>query len=133
MDSITSQTRVVISTAGPFALIGTPVVEAAVRGGAHYVDITGETPWVKEMIAAHHEAAAAKGLRIVPCCGFDSIPFDLGALLVGVGWVLQARRGRAPTPHARSSCRLLRPTGYPHVDHITPHLKHTTPRRLPHT
>ena len=37
------------------------------------------------MIGAHHEAAAAKGLRIVPCCGFDSIPFDLGALLVR-GW-----------------------------------------------
>ena len=42
----------------------------------------GETPWVKQVIAEHHEEAAQKGLRIVPCCGFDSTPFDLGALLV---------------------------------------------------
>lgn len=42
----------------------------------------GETPWVKQVIAEHHEEAKKKGLRIVPCCGFDSTPFDLGALLV---------------------------------------------------
>lgn len=41
LDSIAAQTRVVLSTAGPFALLGTPVVDAAVRGGCHYVDITG--------------------------------------------------------------------------------------------
>ncbi|PRW56953.1 saccharopine dehydrogenase isoform B [Chlorella sorokiniana] len=82
MDGMAAQTRVVLSTAGPFALIGSPVVAAAVRSGCHYVDITGETPWVKEVIAAHHEEAKSKGLRIVPCCGFDSTPFDLGALLV---------------------------------------------------
>jgi short subunit dehydrogenase-like uncharacterized protein len=36
----------VLNTAGPFALYGTPVVDACVRFGAHYVDITGETPCV---------------------------------------------------------------------------------------
>lgn len=82
LDSITAQTRVMLSTAGPFALHGTPVVDAAVRTRTHYVDITGETPWVGKMIAAYHEEAAAHDVRIVPCCGFDSIPFDLGALLV---------------------------------------------------
>jgi short subunit dehydrogenase-like uncharacterized protein len=64
----------VLSTAGPFARIGEPVVDAAVRMGSHYVDITGETPWVKQMIDKHHEQAKAKGLRIVPCCGYDSVP-----------------------------------------------------------
>ncbi|PSC71057.1 saccharopine dehydrogenase [Micractinium conductrix] len=81
LDSIAAQTRVMLSTAGPFALYGTPVVDAAVRSGTHYVDITGEVPWVKTIVDKYHEAAAAKGVRIVPCCGFDSIPFDLGALL----------------------------------------------------
>lgn len=41
MDGMAAQTRVVLSTAGPFALIGSPVVAAAVRSGCHYVDITG--------------------------------------------------------------------------------------------
>lgn len=41
LDSIASQTTVMISTAGPLALYGTPVVDAAVRSGTHYVDITG--------------------------------------------------------------------------------------------
>jgi len=48
----------------------------------HYVDITGETPWVRRMIDRHHGAAAANGTRIVPGCGFDSVPSDLGAWLV---------------------------------------------------
>jgi short subunit dehydrogenase-like uncharacterized protein len=43
---------------------------------------SGETPWVSKIIRAYHEEAARKNLRIVPCCGFDSTPFDLGALLV---------------------------------------------------
>ena len=41
--------------------------------------------YVRRLIAKHHAKAAAKGLRLVPCCGFDSAPFDLGALLVGAG------------------------------------------------
>jgi short subunit dehydrogenase-like uncharacterized protein len=83
-----------LSTAGPFALHGTPVVDAAVRTRTHYVDITGETPWVGKMIAAYHEEAAAHSVRIVPCCGFDSIPFDLGALLVAEH--MQQKLGKEP-------------------------------------
>lgn len=82
LDKVAGQAAVVLSTAGPFARIGEPVMDAAVRMGSHYVDITGETPWVKQMIDKHHEQAKAKGLRIVPCCGYDSVPADLGALLV---------------------------------------------------
>ena len=74
LDKVAGQAAVVLSTAGPFARIGEPVVDAAVRMGSHYVDITGETPWVKQMIDKHHEQAKAKGLRIVPCCGYDSVP-----------------------------------------------------------
>ena len=82
VDAVIQRSRIVLSTAGPFGLYGTPIVDACVRFGAHYVDITGETPWMREIAATYHERAAAQGTRIVPACGFDSIPSDLGALLM---------------------------------------------------
>lgn len=81
LDALASRTRVVLSTAGPFALFGGPLVAACVRHGTHYVDITGETPWVRGLVEAHHAQAARQGTRIIPCCGFDSVPSDLGAWL----------------------------------------------------
>jgi short subunit dehydrogenase-like uncharacterized protein len=80
--ALAAQTNVVLSTAGPFALYGSALVAACVQHGTHYCDITGETPWVRAMIDRHHEQAAADGTRLVPCCGFDSVPSDIGALLV---------------------------------------------------
>lgn len=82
IDAMVAQASVVISTVGPFAKYGTPLVEACVRHGVHYADITGETPWVRDLIDAFHEDAAAVGARIVPCCGFDSVPSDIGAMFV---------------------------------------------------
>ncbi len=82
IDAMVAQSTVIVTTAGPFALYGTPVVEACVRHGVHYCDITGESPWVRDMIDAHHEAAAASGTRIVPFCGMDSVPSDIGAMFV---------------------------------------------------
>jgi short subunit dehydrogenase-like uncharacterized protein len=79
---LAAQTRVVLSTAGPFALYGSPLVAACVHHKTHYVDITGETPWVRGMIDVHHAQAAAEGTRIVPGCGFDSVPSDLGTFVV---------------------------------------------------
>ena len=79
VDAMAAQTRVLLTTAGPFARYGTPVVAACVARGTHYVDITGETPWVADLIEAFHDEAAKAGTRIVPCCGFDSVPSDLGA------------------------------------------------------
>lgn len=81
MDALARNARVVLSTAGPFALYGSALVAACVRHGTHYVDITGETPWVKDMIDLHHDDAQRKGARIIPFCGFDSIPSDLSAHL----------------------------------------------------
>jgi short subunit dehydrogenase-like uncharacterized protein len=82
IDSIVSQTRVLLNTAGPFALYGDAIVDACVRYHTHYVDITGETPWVKGLIDRYHIQAAADGTRIIPCCGFDSVPADLGTYLL---------------------------------------------------
>ncbi|KAL6785835.1 hypothetical protein ACKKBG_A00355 [Auxenochlorella protothecoides x Auxenochlorella symbiontica] len=77
-----SQAKVVISTAGPYLRLGTPVVDAAVHAGTHYVDITGEIPWVTTLVDKYHESAREKGIRLIPCCAYDSVPSDLGALLV---------------------------------------------------
>lgn len=82
VDAVVSRARVVLSTAGPFARYGTPVVDACVRFGTHYADITGETPWIRRMIDRYHERAAAAGTRIVMCCGFDSVPADIGTFLL---------------------------------------------------
>lgn len=82
VDAVVSQTRVLVSTAGPFAKYGTPVVDACVRLHAHYTDITGETFWVRQLVDKYHAAATAERIRIVPCCGFDSVPSDIGAFLL---------------------------------------------------
>jgi short subunit dehydrogenase-like uncharacterized protein len=82
VDAMAARTRVLLTTAGPFAVHGTPIVDACVRARTHYVDITGETAWVRDLVAAYHERAAAEGTRVVPFCGFDSVPSDLGTLLV---------------------------------------------------
>lgn len=82
VDAMVAQTRVLLSTAGPFALYGTATVDACVRYKTDYVDITGETVWARSLIDRYHEQAAADGTRIIPFCGFDSVPSDLGTYLV---------------------------------------------------
>lgn len=82
VDAVVAQADVVLSAAGPFTQHGTPVVDAAVRHRTHYCDITGETWWVKTMLDKYHYRAAEAGVKIVNCCGYDSIPFDLGVLFV---------------------------------------------------
>ncbi len=82
LQRLAAQARVVLSTAGPFSLHGSALVAACVEQRTHYVDITGETPWVRGLIERHHARAAADGTRIVPLCGFDSVPSDLGCWLL---------------------------------------------------
>jgi short subunit dehydrogenase-like uncharacterized protein len=82
IDSMVERTRVLLTTAGPFALYGTKIVDACVRFKTHYADITGETAWVRMLIDRYHTKAAEEGTRIVPFCGFDSIPSDIGAMLI---------------------------------------------------
>jgi len=78
LDAMVGRAKVIIAAAGPFADFGSGVVAACAKHGTDYVDITGEKLWVRDMIEQHHEAAAASGARIVPTCGFDCIPFDIG-------------------------------------------------------
>jgi short subunit dehydrogenase-like uncharacterized protein len=73
-----AQTRVVLTTVGPYALYGDKLVEACVQGGTDYCDLSGEVQWMRRIIDTHQAAAEASGARIVHSCGFDSIPSDLG-------------------------------------------------------
>ena len=79
---IASETRVVVSTVGPYALYGNTLVKVCAAEGTDYCDLSGEAHWVSRMIAAHEAAARKSGARIVSCCGFDSIPSDLGVWFV---------------------------------------------------
>ena len=75
---LVSKARVVISTVGPYALHGELLVKVCAESGTDYCDLTGEVQWIRRMIERYEKTAASSGARIVHCCGFDSIPSDLG-------------------------------------------------------
>ncbi|HEX6455108.1 MAG TPA: saccharopine dehydrogenase NADP-binding domain-containing protein [Solirubrobacterales bacterium] len=76
---VAEKTRVVITTVGPYALHGEPLVAACAAAGTDYCDLTGEPEFVDRVWIEHHAEAERTGARLVHCCGFDSIPHDLGA------------------------------------------------------
>jgi short subunit dehydrogenase-like uncharacterized protein len=73
-----AQTRVVVSTVGPYALYGEPLVKVCAERGTDYCDLTGEVQWIRRMLDRYETTASKTGARIVHCCGFDSVPSDLG-------------------------------------------------------
>jgi short subunit dehydrogenase-like uncharacterized protein len=78
--AVAESARVVITTVGPYLQYGEPLVAACAAAGTDYVDLTGEPEFVDRMYLEHHDTAVSSGARIVHCCGFDSIPHDLGVL-----------------------------------------------------
>ncbi|PNK61036.1 saccharopine dehydrogenase family protein [Psychrobacter sp. FDAARGOS_221] len=80
LDQMTAQTKVIISTVGPYLKYGEPLIKACVNNGTDYVDLTGEAIFIKDMMDAYQDKARQTGARIVNACGFDSIPSDLGVL-----------------------------------------------------
>ena len=78
LKAMCQQTKVVVSTVGPYALYGSTLVKVCATLGTDYCDLTGEPQWIARMIEQYESAAQASGARIVHCCGFDSIPSDLG-------------------------------------------------------
>ncbi len=82
LDKIVRDVRVVCTTVGPYAIHGRELVAACVDAATDYCDLTGETPFIREMIDEHHARAKETGARIVHCCGYDSIPSDLGVLML---------------------------------------------------
>jgi short subunit dehydrogenase-like uncharacterized protein len=82
LDPLARDARVVASTVGPYALHGAELVAACVDAATDYCDLTGEVPFIRDMIDRHHARARETGARIVHACGFDSIPSDLGTLFL---------------------------------------------------
>jgi short subunit dehydrogenase-like uncharacterized protein len=82
LNAIAAKTEVLITTVGPYTKYGAALVAACARNGTDYCDLTGETHFIRAMIDAHEEEAKRTGARIVHCCGYDSIPSDLGTLMV---------------------------------------------------
>jgi short subunit dehydrogenase-like uncharacterized protein len=82
LHALAAQTRVLVTTVGPYARYGLPVVEACARAGTHYADLTGEVLFVRDAIDRVDAVAQETGARIVHACGFDSIPSDLSVRLL---------------------------------------------------
>jgi len=81
MRRLAASSRVIISTVGPYARFGTPLVEACAAEGTHYCDLTGEPQWMASIFEKVSAMAEETGARLVHCCGFDSIPSDLGVFV----------------------------------------------------
>jgi short subunit dehydrogenase-like uncharacterized protein len=97
--------RVIVSTVGPYAIHGEPLVQACAESGTDYCDLTGEVQWIRRMISRHEAVARDSGARIVHCCGFDSIPSDLGVHYLQRQ--SQRRFGR-PCPDVKMRVRAMR-------------------------
>lgn len=82
LEKMVDQTKVICTTVGPYAKYGSLLVEACVKHGVDYCDLTGEVQWIRRMVDKHHEQAKVKGVKIVHCCGFDSIPSDMGVFFI---------------------------------------------------
>lgn len=76
---------VVIGCAGPFTLHGTPLIAAAAATGTHYLDTTGEQPFIRESFERHGAAASGSGAALVSGFGFDYAPGDMLAALTAAG------------------------------------------------
>src|SRR5574337_1092595 len=96
--AMAQQAKVVLNLAGPYHATGDAVVAACIDAGAHYFDLTGETFWIRRLVEQQHDAAVRAGVKIMPCAGYEALPFDLATL-----WA--AHRLRA---HGGGPCREVR-------------------------
>ena len=82
LDAMAAQSKVILTTVGPYQIYGNELVEVCTRTGTDYVDLCGEPAWMHDIVVNHHTTAQASGARIILSCGFDSVPFDLGVLFL---------------------------------------------------
>ncbi len=107
LDSMAKRTKVVLTTVGPYQLYGNELVTACVANGTDYTDLCGEPAWMRQKIDQHDTAAKVSGARIVFSAGFDSIPFDLGVLMLQK---LCAEKFGAPAPRVKGRVRAMKGT-----------------------
>lgn len=79
MDNALGEVVTVLHCAGPYVYTFRPMVDACLRAGTHYLDITGEIP-VYEALAARDSEARARGIMLLPGVGFDVVPTDCLAM-----------------------------------------------------
>ena len=107
LDDMVKRTKVVLTTVGPYQLYGNELVAACVANGTDYTDLCGEPAWMRQKIDQHDAAAKASGARIVFSAGFDSIPFDLGVLMLQKHCETQFG---APAPRIKGRVRAMKGT-----------------------
>jgi short subunit dehydrogenase-like uncharacterized protein len=107
LEAMAKRTKVVLTTVGPYQLYGEPLVKACVANGTDYTDLCGEPVWMRQMIDKYHDLAKASGARITFSSGFDSIPFDLGVLMLQKH---ATEKFGAPAPRVKGRVRAMKGT-----------------------
>jgi short subunit dehydrogenase-like uncharacterized protein len=107
LEAMAQRTKVVLTTVGPYQLYGEPLVKACVANGTDYTDLCGEPVWMRQMIDKYHDSAKASGARITFSSGFDSIPFDLGVLMLQKH---ATEKFGAPAPRVKGRVRAMKGT-----------------------
>ena len=107
LDDMVKRAKVVLTTVGPYQLYGNELVAACVANGTDYTDLCGEPAWMRQKIDQHDDAAKASGARIVFSAGFDSIPFDLGVLMLQKHCI---EKFGAPAPRVKGRVRAMKGT-----------------------
>jgi short subunit dehydrogenase-like uncharacterized protein len=74
VNGIVERGDVLVATVGPFVRFGRPAVEAAIERGAHYLDSTGEPPFIREVFEHYGPAAARSGVGLLTAMGYDWVP-----------------------------------------------------------
>ena len=82
LDNISSVSRLIISTVGPYLKYGKLLVESCVVNGTDYCDLTGEVPFIRDSIDTFDSLAKTNNCKIIHSCGFDSVPSDIGVLFL---------------------------------------------------
>lgn len=80
LSAMAEQSKVIITTVGPYTRYGEPLVKACIEKQSDYVDLVGEPNFVDTIRYRYQEEARQAGVKIINACGFDSIPHDLGVL-----------------------------------------------------
>ncbi|KAK4137136.1 hypothetical protein BT67DRAFT_372195 [Trichocladium antarcticum] len=74
---LAQKTFLMITTVGPYGKLGEHAFSACAHHGTHYLDVTGEVPFVAKMITKYEAVATASGARMFPQIGIESAPADL--------------------------------------------------------
>jgi len=104
LDAMAKRASVILTTVGPYQLYGNELVTACVANGTDYTDLCGEPAWMRQKIDEHDVAAKASGARICFSAGFDSIPFDLGVLMLQKHCI---EKFGAPAPRIKGRVRAM--------------------------